>query len=69
MLFTSVVQELRDDFSHPIGLVQIGAIGVTYVIAWLLARKINQYIEKDIEKARAHLRFVLSPTHFAVILK
>jgi hypothetical protein len=33
MLFTSLVQELRDDLSHPIGLLQIGAIGVTYLIA------------------------------------
>jgi len=27
MIFTSLVQELRDDLSHPIGLIQFGAIG------------------------------------------
>lgn len=69
MLFTSLVQELRDDLSHPIGLLQIGAIGVTYLIAWLLAKEINQYLEKGVEKVKAHTRFVLSPLHFAIILK
>ena len=69
MLFTSLVQELRDDLSHPIGFVQIGAIGITYLIAWLLAQKINQHLEKDIEKVRAHMRLVLSPVHFGNILK
>jgi small-conductance mechanosensitive channel len=69
MLFTSLVQELRDDLSHPIGLVQIGAIGVTYLFAWFLASKLNHYLEKDIEKVRAHIRFVLRPAHFAIILK
>lgn len=68
-LFTSLVQELLDDLSHPIGFLQIGAIGVTYLLAWFLARKLNHYLEKDIEKVRAHMRFVLRPAHFAIILK
>jgi len=50
--FTSLVQGLGEDFSHPIAFLQIGAIGVSYLIAWLLAKKIHQYLEKDIEKAR-----------------
>jgi small-conductance mechanosensitive channel len=69
MLVTSLVQGLRDDFSHPIGFLQIGAIGVTYLIAWLLAVKIHQFLEKDIEKVKAHMRFTVSPAHFANILK
>ena len=69
MLFTSLVQGLLDDFSHPIGFLQIGAIGVTFLLAWFLARKLNHYLEKDIEKVRAHIRFVLRPAHFAIILK
>ena len=69
MFFTSLVQGFRDDLSHPIGFVQIGAIGVTYLIAWLLAKKIHQYLEKDIEKVKAHMRFILSPAHFAIMLK
>ena len=68
-IFTSLVQGLRADFSHPIGFLQIGAIGVAYLIAWLLAKKIHQYLEKDIEKVKVHMRFVLSPAHFATMLK
>ncbi|MGD9242725.1 MAG: mechanosensitive ion channel [Desulfobacterales bacterium] len=64
-----MVQELLDDLSHPIGFLQIGAIGVTFLLAWFLARKLNHYLEKDIEKVRAHIRFVLRPAHFAIILK
>ena len=68
-LFWSLEQGLRADFSHPIGFLQIGAIGVSYLIAWLLAAKIHQYLEKDIEKVKVHVRFVLSPAHFAIMLK
>jgi small-conductance mechanosensitive channel len=69
VLFTSLVQGLREDFAHPIGLMQIGAIGVMYLIAWLFAAKIGQYLEKDIAKVKAHMRFVLTPAHFAIVLK
>ena len=69
MFFTSLVQGLREDLSHPIGFIQIGAIGVTYLIAWLFAVKIHQYLEKNTEKVKAHMRLVLSPLHFAIVLK
>jgi small-conductance mechanosensitive channel len=69
LFFTSLVQGLREDLSHPIGFMQIGAIGVTYLIAWLFAAKIHQYLEKNSEKVKAHMRLVLSPLHFAVMLK
>ena len=69
VLFTSLVQGLREEFAHPIGLMQIGAIGVMYLIAWLFAARIGQYIEKDIAKVKAHMRFVLTPAHFAIVLK
>jgi len=69
MFFTSLVQGLGEDLSRPIGFLQIGAIGVSYLIAWLLAKKIHQYLEKDIEKARAHMRYILSPAHFAIVVK
>jgi hypothetical protein len=69
MFFTSLVQGLRENLAHPIGLVQIGAIGVTYLIAWLFAAKIGQHLGKDIEKVKAHMRFVLSPVQFVILLK
>ena len=69
MFVTSLVQEFRDDFSHPMGSLQLGAIVVTYLIAWLLAKKIHQYLEKDIEKVKVHMRFVLSAVQFTVMLR
>ena len=48
---------------------QIGTIDVTYLIAWFFAVKIRQYLKKDIEKVKAHVRLVLSPAHFAIMLK
>ena len=69
IFFTSPVQGLRQDFAHPIGLVQIGAIGVSYLISWLLARKIHQYLDKGTEKATGHMRFISSPAHFAIMLR
>ena len=69
IFFTSLVQALREDFAHPIGLVQIGAIGVSYLIAWLLARKIRQYLDKGIEKITVHMRLISSPAHFAIMLR
>lgn len=69
MLSTSLVRELRDDFSHPIGFLQFGAIGVTYIFAWLSAREIKKYLEKISQKDKAHMRFVLSSLHFAILLK
>lgn len=48
---------------------QIGAIGVSYLIAWLLARKIHQYLDKGIEKITVHMRLISIPAHFAIILR
>jgi small-conductance mechanosensitive channel len=69
IFFTSLVQWLREDLSHPIGFIQNGAIGVTYLIAWLFAVKIHQYLEKNTEKVKAHMQLALSPLHFAIVLK
>jgi hypothetical protein len=33
MFFTSLVQGLRENLIHPVGFMQIGAIGVAYLIA------------------------------------
>jgi len=69
IFLTSLVQGLRQDFAHPIGFVQIGAIGVSYLIAWLLARKIHQYLDKGIEKVTVHMLLISSPAHFAIMLR
>jgi small-conductance mechanosensitive channel len=69
MYFSLLDQWLPENLFQPSGFLQIGAIGVTYLIAWLFAVRIRQYLEKDIEKVKAHARFVLSPAHFAIMLK
>ena len=61
MLFKSLVQGLREDLAHPIGLVQIGAIGVTYLIAWLLARILHQYLDSHSRCIFLHKQYVLVP--------
>ena len=68
MLFTSLAQGLREDFANTIGFMQIGAIGLGYLIAWILARKIRQYLDKGIQKAKTYMRIILSPIRFAVML-
>ena len=69
MFITSLVQELRENLFHPIGFMQIGAIGAGYLIAWLFALKIRQHLEKDSDRVKAHMRFKVSPAHFAIIFK
>ena len=66
---TSLVQWFQEKLLHPVGFIQIGTIGVTYLLAWLFAGKVRQHLEKDIGKAEAHRRFALSPVHFAIVLK
>jgi small-conductance mechanosensitive channel len=69
MFFSSLDQWPPENLFHPSGFLQIGAVGVTYLIAWFFAVKIRQYLKKDIEKVKAHVRLVLSPAHFAIMLK
>jgi small-conductance mechanosensitive channel len=61
--------DLRENFLHPIGFMQLGAIGVSYLVAWLFAEKIRHFLEKDFDKVRGHMRIAVSPAHFAIILR
>ncbi|MGD2098052.1 MAG: mechanosensitive ion channel [Desulfobacterales bacterium] len=67
--FTSLFQGLRENFLQPIGFIQIGAIGVSYLVAWLLSTIIRKFLEKDIDRVRAHMHVTVSPAHFAIIFK
>jgi small-conductance mechanosensitive channel len=69
MFFTSLAQGFREDLSHPIGFMQIVAIGVSFLTAWLFARKFHHYFEKSTEKIKAHTRiFKLMPGQSAQLL-
>jgi len=69
MFFTSRAQEFRESLSHPMGFVQVAAIGVSFLIAWLFARKFHHDFEKSTEKIIAHTRiFKLMPAQSAQLL-
>ncbi len=69
IFFTSQAQGFSEDLSHPIGFVQIGAIGISFLAAWLFARKIHHYFDKSTEKVKAHtLIFKLMPDQSAQLL-
>ena len=65
----ALVKWFHENIGNPGGALQLGAIGGGYLLAWLVAAKIRQLLEKDIEKVRAHMRFVLSPAHFTIVLR
>jgi small-conductance mechanosensitive channel len=66
MFFTSHAQGFSEDLSHPIGFVQIVAIGISFLTAWLFARKFHHYFDKSAEKVKAHTRiFKLMPAQSA----
>ena len=66
---TSLVQGFRENLLQPVGFMQAGAIGATYLIAWLLAAKVRQLLEKGIGKSETRTRFVLSPAQLSIVLK
>jgi len=69
MFFTSQIQGFHEDLSHPIGFVQIVAIGVSFLTAWLFARKFHHYFDKGTEKVKAHTRiYKFMPAQSAQLL-
>ncbi len=66
---TSLVQGFRENLLQPAGFMQVGAIGATYLIAWLLATKVRQHLEKGIGKSETRKQFVLSPAQISIVLK
>lgn len=63
-----LLQWVGDYFSHPTGILQIGLVGITYLLARVISIIIRQYLEKNSGKAALHARFTLSPAHFSIIL-
>ena len=66
---TASAKWFQENLFNPIGFMQLAAVGMSYLIAWLLASKIQQHLEKDIQKVNAHMWFVSSPVHLAIVLK
>ncbi|MFZ0613810.1 MAG: mechanosensitive ion channel domain-containing protein [Desulfobacterales bacterium] len=53
---------------HPTGILQIGIVGITYLISRIISIKIRQHLEKNAEKATSHVRFALNPAQFSIVL-
>ena len=68
MFMAPLVQWVRENAVDHVFL-QIGVIALAFLLASLFAKKVGQHLEKNVEKARAHMRFVLSPAHFVIVLK
>ena len=64
----SLIHWLRENVVHPVGLLQIGLVGITYLLARIISIKIRQHFEKNSGKAAPHVRFALSPAHFSILL-
>jgi len=68
--FTSQAQGFREDLSHPVGFVQVVAIVVSFLIAWLFARKFHHTFEQRAEKVKAHTRiYKFMPAQSAQLLR
>ena len=68
MYVDSLIHWLRENVVHPVGLLQIGLVGITYLLARIISIKIRQHLEKSSGKAAPHVRFALSPSHFSILL-
>lgn len=67
-VFTSAGHWVSVNIFHPPGLLEVGLAGLTYFLAWLLARKLCSFLEsKSQHPPHAHFRF--SPDHFALVVR
>jgi len=52
---TALVNWFQENLFNPIGFMQLAAVYVSYLIAWLLAAKLQQHLKKDIETDTVNL--------------
>ncbi len=52
MCMTSLGQWFQKNLLHPIGFMQIGAVGVSYLLAWLFAAKV-QHRKRHLRRPRS----------------
>ncbi len=64
----SLVHWLRENVIHPIGILQIGLVGITYLIARFVSIRIRKHLEKNSQKVTSHARFALNPAQFSIVL-
>ena len=66
---SSLSNWFTENIFHTLGLLQIGTAGLTYLLAWLLARKMEQFLTTKDKETSRHARFRLSPVHFALMAR
>jgi len=59
---------VAENFGHPAGILQIGVVGITYLLARIISIKVRRHLEKNSGIATPHVRFALSPAHFSIML-
>ena len=72
---SSVLTDLEPEVSrhletltHVRGFMQLGVIGLTYMISRIFSRKIKQHLEKNSKKVESRFHFSLSPAQFSIML-
>jgi small-conductance mechanosensitive channel len=60
---------LREYFFRSHGFMQIGAIGVAYLIALFFSARLHRQLEKNNEKVKRHMRVNVSLSHFSTMLR
>jgi small-conductance mechanosensitive channel len=66
-VFTSLGHWVSVNILHPHGLLQVAVAGLTYFLAWLLARRIGRFLESQSLPSAPHSHFRLNPAHFVLV--
>jgi small-conductance mechanosensitive channel len=68
-LAASLVRWADQQILNALGMLQIGIVGITFLLTWLVSKKIGRYLEKSIKTQKFHIRIRLSPTHFSLVTR
>lgn len=66
---SSMSNWIGENVLQPLGMLQIGAAALTGLLAWFIARRMEQYLIEKSKAVKTHIRFRLSPTHYALIAR
>ena len=67
--FNAVGHWISKNIFHPPGMTQVALAGLTYFLAWLVARQISRILERKSKDTTPHAHFRFSPDHFALVIR
>jgi small-conductance mechanosensitive channel len=67
--FSTTIKWVRENVFHTIGLVQIGSIGFTYLLARLIEQKVMQSLEKGTSEAASPSPFVANQDQLSALVR